>query len=895
MFRRIAIALLFVTAAAEAASYPPRYRWRTITTEHFFVHAHQGEEELAQRAAAIAEDVHVRLTTRLGWTPRTRTHLILTDHVDVSNGSATPFPTNRIEVYVSAPGADPSSPLEYYDNWLELVITHEYAHILHLDQARAVPGFLRKVLGRHPLTFPNDFSPLWLIEGLATLIESEETDAGRLKGTFVDMVLRTAAHENAWPTAAQASGHTARWPGGNARYFYGSKFLGWVARKYGHDALARYLREYSSNLIPFLVNATAEEVFGAEMSALYAQWSAEQQAEYRAEVARIAAGGLTPRRALTRLGYETKYPLLSPDGTRLAYAHRGPFEDATLRVMDLASGAEVATLRVNSISPLSWSPDGTSIAFAQLEFHQSFSLLSDLYVWRVGGDVRRVTRGARLKDPAFADAKTLIAVQNSAGVNRLVEVDVDSGSVRALVTPEEETQFSEPSVDGTRIAVAEWRAGRIDVVLYSREGTRIANLTEGLPRATNASPRFVGESVWFTSDVTGVPNVFVAARGELRRVTNVVGGVFFPSTRDGRTVFVSDYHASGFDIATIDIGEFSLAGRRPADQPPGRRRDIAAAVPFAAAVPYSPLTSVWPKWWSPVGVGDAVGVTTAGGDVLGFHNYTAQVVVGGESGVQYGVAYSYDRWYPTFTVAGFDDEDETRFLVEAAVPWRRYRWQSVGWLGGLREELDRTGTLQGLRAGIAFNNTRTFGYSISPENGVQARVDYERLTGDADVQQIKTDVRAFLSPIGRHVIAARVAAGRNTGDFVRQRELRVGGVAEGQLVAAGTRDFPVRGYPIGTLRGQKAMLASLEYRLPIYELDRGPSVWPIFFNRVIADVFADYGTNSDRHIASVGAEAALDLVLGYWAPIRYRVGVAYRLRDPGRGEVEPFVALESSF
>ena len=146
--------LLFAASAVHAASYPPGYRWQTLETAHFLVHFHQGEEELAQRAAGIAENVHTRLVPMMRWTPRGKTHLVLTDHVDVSNGSATPFPLNRMEVYVSAPGGDPTSPIAYYDEWLDLVIAHEYAHILHLDQAHGIPRLLRTVLGRNPATFP---------------------------------------------------------------------------------------------------------------------------------------------------------------------------------------------------------------------------------------------------------------------------------------------------------------------------------------------------------------------------------------------------------------------------------------------------------------------------------------------------------------------------------------------------------------------------------------------------------------------------------------------------------------------------------------------------------------------------------------------------------------------
>src|SRR5215210_3593844 len=99
--RIVIILLLLISSRVNAATeYPPQYRWRTITTDHFYIHFHQGEEELAQRAAGYAERAHERLVPLLGWSPRGRTNLILTDHVDVANGSAIPFPDKRIEVFV---------------------------------------------------------------------------------------------------------------------------------------------------------------------------------------------------------------------------------------------------------------------------------------------------------------------------------------------------------------------------------------------------------------------------------------------------------------------------------------------------------------------------------------------------------------------------------------------------------------------------------------------------------------------------------------------------------------------------------------------------------------------------------------------------------------------------
>lgn len=967
-----ALALLLLAASvAEAAQYPPGYRWRTITTEHFLIHFHQGEEELAQRAAVIAEQAHVRVSSLLDAKPtQRRTHLILSDHVDISNGSATPFPNNRMEVYVTAPGADPSSPIGFYDDWLNLVITHEYAHIVHLDQVHGFWRGVRRVFGRDLFTFPNLFEPGWVVEGLATWVESEETNAGRLNGTYVDMVLRTAAEEDRWLSPTRAEGFSPAWPGGGTRYFYGAKFLDYLAKRYGKEKIGELIQDYAGNVIPYRLNASAEAVFGKEMIDLYEEWGREQQQIYRTEVEGLRAQGLTQRRRLTTLGFGTRFPIVSPDGARIAYAHQGAYEWPTIRVWDIARGADVATTTVNLTSPLSWSPDGTTIAFSQLEYRRAM-VHSDLWLWKIGSDPRQLTRGARLRDPAFTpDGRTLIAVENGAGRNRLVEVDVATAAVKPLgrreergARPDGDVQFAEPSVshDGSRIAVAEWHGAQVDVVVYDRSGAHTANLTESLANAINGSPRFSTDdaTLFFTSDATGVSNVYsVPSRGgEVRRLTNVYGGALYPSSTDGRRFYISDYSADGWDLASFDAGEaLPIVARQTAkraiaevlDPPPATLRDE----------PYSPWRSALPQWWFPlIGVTNndddedssiAAGFTTSGADVLGFHSYAVSVF-----GDDYALLYNYDRLYPTLTLfagqyenpvnevrvrrgdGSLDEyrERTRRLLVQATQPWVRFRKQIVGSLGLIRDEIasDRsfglsdsdlaasgifTGTLQGVRATVLFNNAAQFGYSVSPENGVTAMIAFEALSGDASVRNTRLDTRVYLgipyrrAPLGRHALAMRVAGGQRGGDFVQQRDMKVGGEGIGVLAGVELTELPVRGYPTARLRGDSALIGSLEYRFPIRQIDRGPGVYPIFFQRLTGDVFFDFGTawNTravslplitrprsdpfDETITSAGAELSLDLVAGHLVPLRYRLGIAVPFDDEG---VKFYTAIGSSF
>ena len=147
-------------------------------------------EGLARRIAADAERAYAELSKEIH-PPRGMIDIVVSDDVDVSNGSATPTPTNRIVIYANPPVSE--SALRYTNDWAQLVVTHELTHIFHLDRSRGIWALGQKIFGRAPLLFPNSYSPSWLTEGLAVYEESKLTGAGRIEGSEHRMIARAAA------------------------------------------------------------------------------------------------------------------------------------------------------------------------------------------------------------------------------------------------------------------------------------------------------------------------------------------------------------------------------------------------------------------------------------------------------------------------------------------------------------------------------------------------------------------------------------------------------------------------------------------------------------------------------------------------------------------------------
>ena len=145
------VLLCLLAALPAAAQVPPDEAWRSVETEHFRITFPTHLEELGRRAGDLAEGAWLELTAQFREGPSGRVDIVLTDHADVSNGFARIWPSNRIVLYARPP-ADHLA-LAYFDDWLELLITHELAHVFHLDYG----GTLGRVAGRLRLLFKEFF------------------------------------------------------------------------------------------------------------------------------------------------------------------------------------------------------------------------------------------------------------------------------------------------------------------------------------------------------------------------------------------------------------------------------------------------------------------------------------------------------------------------------------------------------------------------------------------------------------------------------------------------------------------------------------------------------------------------------------------------------------------
>jgi len=653
--------------------FDPAFTFTTLETPHFLIHYHQGEEELAQSAARIAEEEHARLVPRIKWEPKDKTHLVFVDKADFGMGQTSVAPYSNIIIYTGYPHGQGAFP----GDWLRAVIVHEYTHVLQLDMVRGIPETIQNIFGR--LYFPNMplFQPTWMIEGLADY-EYFDRMIGR-EHVNSDMMLRMAILEDRFPTLDRMSTYfVSAWPGFSTPYLYGESFIRFLVDIYGRDKVADISVDYSGRGFPFMVNSTGRRVLNKSYEELWREWKKSLQDRYSAQQKDLQAKGITPSTPLTNKGYVNTSAAFSPDGARIAYFDSNADEFPGIYLMN-ADGGNAHKLVDNAFADggISWNSDGSGIYYPRLDFWRNTDQYNDLYYYDLNkGSEVRLTEGLRARDPNPSPDRTkLVFVMNSLSKTRLAMMNI-TPNMKLPVTEKELTflnaesshQYATPrfSPDGSKIAVSVATPdGFADIWILDAQGNKIDEIAHD--RANDSDPAWgpTGKYIYFSSNRTGVANLYAYELETkiISRITNVLGGAFAPSpSPDGKALAFSSYSSRGYDIHRLALDASSLKPAEPyLDTYPIITSDRQA--PEIATRPYSPLSTLYPRWWFPTIIassedGTLVGLSTSGQDVLKRHRYNVTALYGSRHNrPSYVLNYFYDGLYPTLHLKASDTDN----------------------------------------------------------------------------------------------------------------------------------------------------------------------------------------------------------------------------------------------
>jgi hypothetical protein len=898
----IALALLATTSVQAATLYDPLLRFRRLPTEHFVIYFHQGEDDLARRLAAIAEETWRALQPPFGIVPPKRTHVVLVDQTELANGWANPLPYDTVMVTAAWPAS--SEFIGNTDDWLRLVFTHEFAHIVHLDRSESWARVIRRMFGRSAIAFPNLFLPQWQIEGLATYQESALTGEGRLHAGDFASIVDEAARTRGPEPLDRVNGGLTDWPNGDGAYAYGARFHQYLAARFGVDSLGT-LADATARQVPYTGSRMFHQVFGASLGDLWRDF--EASVTETAQRAAAAAGDpqVTEIRRLTHGAYVVSGPRFDRPACptcppEVVYTRRSPTGFPTLNRVSLdgSQPRELTRRYRGSTTAIGF----FDLVFDQQEVRRNTGVYSDLYAYsRAARRVRRLTFEQRLQDPDLSpDGNRIACVQSRPGRRDLVIVSPLASKSRPLtridtILSEAETQFNAPrwSPDGRSIVVERHQPGtgsEIVVVDVATKATRVI-APASLGRSVTPTWRPDGKAIVAAVAPEGQPFNLVEFRldGVLpHQLTATTGGATWPDIApDGQTIVFVGYTVDGFDLFTTPYPAIPRQLEIRNVEFGMRATNSEFQIPNATFQPYSPWPTLPPTSWMPIIEGDSTqfraGAATSGVDVLGYHGYAASatwLVSGPDDAVRpnaatpdWSIYYAYGRWRPTLWVnasnetsffsgpptdAGTPTSDTLRERqIEAGIlfPIRHVRVSHVGLFSMLSAvdhftgpTGDSTRDRVAARGGWSTTTAHVYGYSISPEGGLTAGVTAEAvpkaLGSFASAQAYTADTRAYLPGFARHHVAAiRAAGGVSSGDPDVRRTFHLGGA----LPAASTIDFDrdaislLRGFPADTFAGSHVALINAEYRFPIARPQRGHGTWPFFIHTLHGAVFGDAG------------------------------------------------------
>jgi hypothetical protein len=728
-----AAALPLLAAAPALAQnemmWPTAGDWRTLETESFRVHYLAESEAWAQHAVSRLEDIRDRVAAEVGYTPVDRVDVIISDPVAEPNGSAWPFlGWPRMVLWTSPPG--PESALGHYQDWVELLIVHEDAHLAHLLRPSRNP--LRQALSRAVPLGPIPLSaPRWVSEGYATVVEGRLTGQGRPNSDLRAALLRSRARMGQLPSYGRLASDSETWQGMSMAYLLGSAYLEWLEERAGPGSLRNLWARMTARESRSFDDAF-RGVFGDSPANLYGRFTAELT--WRAlEVERLRAPEVREGTFWQDLSWNTGAPTVSPDGQRLAVVLDYKDEPSELVVFSTAPPSaddeeekeyreeqerilerdpeDVAAVRNRPLgrkklhtlgawdghAPTSprWLPDGKSILFVRYEPDQQGFLHPDLFVWTPEtGEVRRVTRGADLREPdPSPDGTWAVAVRRRHGQSWLSRVDLATGEVRDLAGPLVPWTYDQPRVspDGKSVAVVRHIEGRWRLLVLDATTGELTGEMAPPRNGTLASPAWSrdGRTVYAVVGERGFMDIYAFpadAATDPVPLTRTQSAAFAPEPLpDGSGLFYLALEPDGLDLYRLDLPELvdptsARAARSVLAQLPA---GLAPAVPPPAPLPPAPFAQAEVPESRPYGLGPqevnllAGGHATSsggaweiglrGGDVLGRLQYMALGSLSNDGWAEGGALAARWRARPvSFGLHLFDAEERPSQLDDPA-------------------------------------------------------------------------------------------------------------------------------------------------------------------------------------------------------------------------------------
>ena len=552
------------------------YSSKEVVTEHVtVVYSNPDHLAYAKRVAYEAEQALDKLIPLFRWKPRLITLIIDSDSGYLS-GVATPFP--HPSAIIS--GVDDIDGFDYRTtNLIYALVIHELFHVMQGTYSNPA---LAEDITQSPDATAIDLQiappvPTWFVEGIATWSQTYDSEQYGISGSRsarVTGVVETLALEGKIPDfKSVGSNHNGyyinQWPGRLFPYDIGGAFSHYLVESYGFEAILETLTEY--NQLGFWGGFTTDfstawrTTQGSLLSDIWIEWQNVLKGRAQAR-----ANALTQGKQLTYSGNNTLYPVVSPDGSKLAWSMNNSLWIAQLN--DDGSLHHPRSMGYGYVwGKFDWL-DNHHIVYIDGEelvkqnIHQTLnddldklSLLP--YLKNNSAETKRRFGLLRFADSLSQECVLLIQHGVYGQSDELWRWC--NGRVDSWIMPENVDLIDATASETGQIVLNIWQSGFTDFALFDLNTGTLNYLTQDVGQ--DLDPVWLGEdSIVFRSDrhkdsnnATESSSVYDLYRLDISttsitRLTRSLGGAFRPSVHTNQ-IWYNSLTAKGYDVSVFDI------------------------------------------------------------------------------------------------------------------------------------------------------------------------------------------------------------------------------------------------------------------------------------------------------------------------------------------------------
>ena len=510
-----------------------------------------------------------------------RSTLYLTDWADDGNAGVSALPYNLIMV-----GLAPLNNSFYVFPAVERfnhLFNHEQTHVVMADKYTPADARWRRAFGakitvnsQYPLTSfwsyfttPRWYAPRWYHEGIACFMETWlGGGVGRALGGYDEMYFRSIVDQDRElfsVVGLETEGTTSDFQVGTNAYLYGTRFVNYLAYRYGVDSLFRFYNRTPDSYRFFA--RQFKHVYGQNLRSAWDEWRTFERAHQKENLETLAEYPLTATQPLTGEALGSASPLVYDAKRDVAYVamnHPGHF--AYVGALSLKDG------RIRPIAKV----DGPMLyqtAYVAFDPNQDRLFVTTHNGGMRGLRVYDVNTGRRLKNINYTRVGDIVydpvqdrlyGVRNNAGVASVVYFDKDLEKVRILYSFPFGQSLSDLTVShsGTHLVatlygpLGEQTLIRLDVAalenaqfgydkLFTLDDTNLSQFRYSLDDKT----------LYGSSYYNGVPNIWRLdpASGDFELMSNVQVGLFAPLQVSADTLLAFRFERDGMRPVKMGI------------------------------------------------------------------------------------------------------------------------------------------------------------------------------------------------------------------------------------------------------------------------------------------------------------------------------------------------------